>query len=134
MAYWLFKSEPGAWSWDDQVNTDIEGWDGVRNHQACNNMRAMKIGDQGFFYHSVKEKTIVGIVEVVKAWQPDPNQPGEPWGYPTVKAVVGYLNDTLFPSDSIDTSDEKQDFYDLQQLSEEETEALLLQELEDIDF
>ena len=49
MAYWLFKTEPGTWSWDDQMNTDIEGWDGVRNHQACNNMRAMKIGDEGFF-------------------------------------------------------------------------------------
>ena len=66
MAYWLFKTEPGTWSWDDQMNTDVEGWDGVRNHQACNNMRAMKVGDEGFFYHSVKEKQIVGIVRVVE--------------------------------------------------------------------
>ena len=56
MAYWLFKSEPGTWSWEDQVNKGIvgEGWDGVRNYQANNNMKKMKIGDLGFFYHSVK--------------------------------------------------------------------------------
>ncbi len=66
MAFWLFKTEPGTWSWKDQVNTDIEGWDGVRNHQACNNMRAMKKGDLGFFYHSVNERRIVGIVKAVK--------------------------------------------------------------------
>ena len=63
-------------------------WDGVKNHQDNNNLKAMKKGDRCFFYHSVKEKTIVGIVEVVKVWEPDKNQPGEPWGYPTVKAVT----------------------------------------------
>jgi len=59
MAYWLFKSEPGAWSWDQQVQKgDMgEGWDGVCNYQAANNMKAMNIGDLGFFYHSVAEKT-----------------------------------------------------------------------------
>jgi len=62
MAYWLFKSEPGAWSWDDHVGKGVEHWDGVRNHQANNNMKAMKIGDLGFFYHSVNEKQVVGIV------------------------------------------------------------------------
>ena len=66
IAYWLFKSEPGAWSWEDQVRDSTTHWDGVRNHQANNNMKAMKIGDRGFFYHSVNEKRIVGIVEVVK--------------------------------------------------------------------
>ena len=72
MAYWLVKSEPGAWSWDDHVKVGVEPWDGVRNHQAANNMRAMKIGDRVFFYHSVKEKQIVGVVEVVKEAYPDP--------------------------------------------------------------
>ena len=64
MRYWLFKSEPSTWSWQDQVNKGSigEGWDGVRNYQASNNMKNMKKGDIGFFYHSVKEKKIVGIV------------------------------------------------------------------------
>ena len=70
MAYWLFKSEPNTWSWDDQVKKgDVgEGWDGVRNYQASNNMKAMKVGDLGFFYHSVKEKQIVGIVKVIEEY------------------------------------------------------------------
>ncbi|OSQ40561.1 EVE domain-containing protein [Thalassospira mesophila] len=72
MAYWLIKTEPSSWSWDDQVAKDVEGWDGVRNYQAANNLRAMKIGDQAFFYHSVKEKSIVGIVEIVREAYPDP--------------------------------------------------------------
>ncbi len=71
VAYWLFKSEPGAWSWDDQVRDGTAEWDGVRNYQAANNMKAMKVGDRGFFYHSVNEKRIVGIVEVVKEHYPD---------------------------------------------------------------
>ena len=67
MAYWLFKSEPSTWSWDDQIKAGDKGtqWDGVRNYQARNNMDAMKIGDLGFFYHSVKERNIVGIVQVI---------------------------------------------------------------------
>jgi predicted RNA-binding protein with PUA-like domain len=73
MAYWLVKSEPLAWSWDDHVNKGVEPWDGVRNHQAAGNMRAMKKGDQAFFYHSVKGKEIVGIVEVVREAYPDPS-------------------------------------------------------------
>ena len=72
MAYWLVKSEPGTWSWDDDVKVGVEGWDGVRNHQAANNLRAMKKGDKVFFYHSVNEKRIVGVVEVVKEAYPDP--------------------------------------------------------------
>ena len=71
MAYWLIKSEPGAWSWDDHVKKGVEHWDGVRNHQANNNMKEMKIGDKAFFYHSVNEKQIVGVVEVVKEHYPD---------------------------------------------------------------
>lgn len=89
MAYWLFKSEPGTWSWDDQVKKgDLgEGWDGVRNYQASNNMKAMKVGDLGFFYHSVNEKQIVGIVEVIEEYHPDPTDKSERFGMVTVKAV-----------------------------------------------
>lgn len=71
MNYWLIKSEPGAWSWDDHVKKGVEHWDGVRNHQANNNMKAMALGDKAFFYHSVNEKQIVGIVEVVSGHYPD---------------------------------------------------------------
>ncbi len=89
MAYWLFKSEPGTWSWDDQVKKlpDGEGWDGVRNYQASNNMKAMKVGDRGFFYHSVNERQIVGIVEVSKEYHPDPTDAKERFGMVEVKAV-----------------------------------------------
>ncbi len=77
MAYWLFKSEPGAWSWDQQVKDGKKGteWTGVRNFTARNNMRAMKKGDKGFFYHSGDDKAVVGIVEVVKEAQPDSTDP-----------------------------------------------------------
>ena len=87
MAYWLFKSEPGAWSWDDQVRDGAAEWDGVRNHQAANNMKAMKLGDLGFFYHSVNEKQIVGIVEVVKEYYPDASDASGRFGMVDVKAV-----------------------------------------------
>ena len=68
MNFWLFKSEPNTWSWDDQVKKGEVGehWDGVRNYQASNNMKKMKVGDLGFFYHSVKERRIIGIVKVIK--------------------------------------------------------------------
>ncbi len=89
MAYWLFKSEPGAWSWADQVREGEKGagWDGVRNHQASNNMKAMKIGDLGFFYHSVNERQIVGIVEVVAEYHPDETDSSGRFGMVDVKAV-----------------------------------------------
>jgi predicted RNA-binding protein with PUA-like domain len=88
MAYWLFKSEPGAWSWDDQVReTEPVGWEGVRNHQAANNMKAMKIGDLGFFYHSVKEKQVVGIVEVAGEYHPDPTDASAKFGMVDLVAV-----------------------------------------------
>ena len=89
MAYWLFKSEPNTWSWDDQVKkgSEGEGWDGVRNYQASNNMKAMKIGDLGFFYHSVNEKQIVGIVKVIEEYHPDPTDAKGRFGMVTVEAV-----------------------------------------------
>ncbi len=87
MAYWLVKSEPGAWSWDDHVAKGIEPWNGVRNHQAANNMKAMRIGDRAFFYHSVKEKRVVGIVEVVREYYPDPTDASGRFGMVDFKAV-----------------------------------------------
>ncbi|MEE8226114.1 MAG: EVE domain-containing protein [Kiloniellales bacterium] len=87
MAYWLMKSEPGAWSWEDQVNDGVAEWDGVRNYQAANNLKAMRTGDQAFFYHSVKEKQVVGIVEVVKEYYPDPTDPSGRFGMVDIKAV-----------------------------------------------
>ena len=70
--YWLLKSEPSTWSWEDQVKAGVEMWDGVRNYQARNNLMKMKKKDLCFFYHSVSEKLIIGIVEVVKEHYPDP--------------------------------------------------------------
>jgi predicted RNA-binding protein with PUA-like domain len=87
MAYWLFKSEPGAWSWDNQSKVGVEPWDGVRNNQASNNMKAMRIGDRGFFYHSVNERQIVGVVEVVKEYYSDPSDESGRFGMVNVKAL-----------------------------------------------
>ena len=89
MAYWLFKSEPSTWSWDDQVAKGDAGeeWDGVRNYQARNNMRAMALGDLGFFYHSQKEKAVVGIVEVCALAHPDSTTDDDRWECVDIKAV-----------------------------------------------
>lgn len=73
MAYWLIKSEPHVWSWADQLKHGSTSWDGVRNYQARNNLRAMKVGDLAFFYHSGKERQIMGIVKVSKPYYPDPS-------------------------------------------------------------
>ena len=72
MAYWLMKSEPSVYPWERLVKEGRAGWDGVRNYQANNNMKAMKLGDQAFFYHSNEGKEIVGIMKIVKLWYPDP--------------------------------------------------------------
>ncbi len=72
MNFWLLKSEPDAWSWENQVSEGISMWDGVRNYQARNNLKKMKKGDFCFFYHSVSEKSVVGIVKVVKEYYTDP--------------------------------------------------------------
>ena len=87
MKYWLIKSEPGSWSWDDQFRVGVEPWDGVRNYQATNNMKAMEIGDRAFFYHSVKEKSIVGIVEVTSDYYPDHTDPKGRFGMVDFKAL-----------------------------------------------
>ena len=89
MRYWLFKSEPNTWSWDDQVAKGDTGeeWDGVRNYQARNFMREMKIGDRGFFYHSMKEKSVVGIIEVIAEAHPDSTTDDPRWECVDIKAV-----------------------------------------------
>ena len=92
MAYWLLKSEPGTWSWDDQLKKgdEGEGWDGVRNYQASNNMRKMEIGDLAFFYHSVSEKSIVGIVSIIEKYQDDPTDKTGRFGMVVVKAIKSF--------------------------------------------
>ena len=89
MAYWLFKSEPSTWSWDQQVAKGDAGeeWDGVRNYQARNNMRLMALGDKGFFYHSQSEKAVVGIVEVCATSHPDSTTDDERWDCVDIRAV-----------------------------------------------
>ncbi|PJE26772.1 EVE domain protein [Pseudooceanicola marinus] len=89
MRYWLFKTEPNTWGWDDQVakGADGEEWDGVRNYQARNFMREMKVGDRGFFYHSVNEKQVVGIVEVIAEAHPDSKTDDPRWDCVDIQAV-----------------------------------------------
>ena len=89
MRYWLFKSETSTWSWDQQVAKGDTGeeWDGVRNYQARNFMREMEVGDLGFFYHSQKDREIVGIVEVIAEAHPDSTTDDERWECVDIKAV-----------------------------------------------
>jgi len=89
MAYWLFKTEPETWSWEQQKKKGAKGepWSGVRNFQAAKNMKAMKRGDFGFFYHTGDEKRIVGIVEVIGEYRPDPTDESGRFGLVEVQAV-----------------------------------------------
>lgn len=89
MAYWLFKSEPDVWGWDQQVAKGDKGeeWNGVRNYQARNNMRLMEIGDKGFFYHSRSGLEIVGIVEVCATSHPDSTTDDPRWDCVDIRAI-----------------------------------------------
>jgi predicted RNA-binding protein with PUA-like domain len=89
MAYWLLKSEPSSWSWDEQVAAGAKGtfWSGVRNHAAKGHLMAMKRGDRAFFYHSGEDKAVVGIVEVIKEYYPDHTDETGKFGMVDVKAV-----------------------------------------------
>ena len=89
MAYWLLKSEPSSWSWDEQVKAGAKGtfWSGVRNHTAKGHLKAMKRGDRGFFYHSGDDKAVVGVVEVIKDYYPDHTDETGKFGMADVKAV-----------------------------------------------
>ena len=92
MKYWLLKSEPDAWSWDKQVKGGASMWDGVRNYQARNNLKEMKKNDLCFFYHSVTERSIVGIVKVVKEYYPDPTDKTDRFVVVDVKATKKLKN------------------------------------------
>ncbi|MBM3632963.1 MAG: EVE domain-containing protein [Alphaproteobacteria bacterium] len=92
MQYWLIKTEPSTWSWNDQVTKKTTLWDGVRNYQASNNLKAMKMGDHCFFYHSVSDRQIVGIVEVIRTYHPDPSDETGRFGMVEVKAVRALKN------------------------------------------
>ncbi|MDI2113660.1 EVE domain-containing protein [Commensalibacter nepenthis] len=87
MNYWLIKSEPDAYSWQEQLKNNIEPWTGIRNHQAKKNLQSMKIGDLAFFYHSNVGKEIVGIVRIVKEYYPDPTDPDHKWSCVDVQTV-----------------------------------------------
>jgi predicted RNA-binding protein with PUA-like domain len=97
MAYWLFKSEPETWSWEQQKKAGAKGepWTGVRNHLAQMHMKAMKTGDRGFFYHSVKEKSVVGVVEVVGEYRPDHTDASGRFGLVVIKAVKDMPNPVM---------------------------------------
>ncbi|WP_375698695.1 EVE domain-containing protein [Pseudophaeobacter sp. TrK17] len=92
MRYWLFKSEPSTWSWQDQIDKGAQGeeWDGVRNYQARNFMRQMALGDRGFFYHSQKEKAVVGIVEVCAEAHRDSTAEDDRWDCVDIRAVRSF--------------------------------------------
>jgi predicted RNA-binding protein with PUA-like domain len=87
MAYWLLKSEPFKYSWDQFMRDGRTHWDGVRNFQATNNLKAMKVGDRAFFYHSNEGLAIVGIAEIVKAFYPDPKDPSGKFGMVDLKPL-----------------------------------------------
>jgi predicted RNA-binding protein with PUA-like domain len=89
MAHWLIKSEPGKWSWQDQVKAGKKGtfWNGIRNHGAKLNLMAMRVGEQAFFYHSNEGKEIVVIVEIIKPYYPDPSDPTGKFGMVDVRAA-----------------------------------------------
>ncbi len=86
--YWLVKSEPDSFSWDQQVANGVEPWTGVRNYTAKNNLKAMQVGDRAFFYHSNVGKEIVGVVEVARAAYPDPTAEGGGWVCVDMRAVA----------------------------------------------
>jgi predicted RNA-binding protein with PUA-like domain len=92
MAYWLLKSEPSSYAWDRLVADGRTHWDGVRNPQALNNLRAMQKGDRAFFYHSNEGKDIVGVAEVVRTFYPDPNDKSGKLGMVDIAPVMPVRN------------------------------------------
>ncbi len=88
MAYWLLKSEPFKYSWDRMLADGRTHWDGVRNHQASNNLKAMQVGDRAFFYHSNEGLAVVGVVEIARTYYPDPSDPAGRFGMVDVQPVT----------------------------------------------
>jgi predicted RNA-binding protein with PUA-like domain len=91
MTLWLIKTEPEVWSWNDQVKNQVTHWDGVRNYQARNNLKLMQVGDKALFYHTSDERQIMGIVEIIKTYYPDPTDPTGTFGMVDVKAVQPFV-------------------------------------------
>lgn len=92
MKYWLMKSEPGAYSWDDLNNDKWTFWDGVRNYQARNNMKEMEVGDLALYYHSVNEKRVMGIAKIIKTFYQDPSTDDERWVAVDIEPVETFDN------------------------------------------
>lgn len=90
MAYWLVKSEPQTWSWQQHLEAGVEPWDGVRNHEATANLKAMRTGDRAFFYHSGAERRIMGILEVTRSFYSDPDDSSGRFGMVDFKAVHSF--------------------------------------------
>jgi len=92
MKYWLMKSEPGAYSWDDLNNDKWTFWDGVRNYQARNNMKEMEVGDMALYYHSVNERRVMGIAKIIKTFYQDPSTDDERWVAVDIEPVETFDN------------------------------------------
>ena len=125
MKYWLLKSEPDAWSWDNQVKEGASMWDGVRNYQARNNLKEMKKNDLCFFYHSVTEKSIVGIVKVVKEYYPDPTDITDRFVVVDVKATKKLKNPV-----SLDQIKEKSKLQDIALIKQSRLSVMPLKKTE----
>jgi predicted RNA-binding protein with PUA-like domain len=91
LAYWLVKSEPACWSWQQHMEVGTAPWDGVRNHEAARNLRAMQTGDYAFFYHSGRERRIMGVIEVSRPHYPDPSDPSGRFGMVDFKALYPFV-------------------------------------------
>lgn len=117
MNYWLIKSEPSTYSWDDLVNKGPDMWDGVRNYAARNNLKAMRIGDLAFFYHSMNEKAIVGIAECTKEYYPDPTTDDDRWVVVDFKAKEKLKNPVTLEAVKADNRLTQMDLIRLSRLS-----------------
>ena len=125
MNYWLLKSEPGTWSWDNQVAESPSMWDGVRNYQARNNLMKMKINDLCFFYHSVKERSVVGIVKIVKEYYPDPTDSTGKFVVVDVKALKKLKNPV-----SLDQIKQKKQLHNIALIKQSRLSVMPLKKIE----
>ena len=125
MNYWLLKSEPDTWSWDNQVEESPSMWDGVRNYQARNNLMKMKINDLCFFYHSVKERSVVGIVKIVKEYYPDPTDSTGKFVVVDVKALKKLKNPV-----SLDQIKQKKQLHNIALIKQSRLSVMPLKKIE----
>ncbi len=125
MKYWLLKSEPSTWSWQNQIDEGTSMWDGVRNYQARNNLKNMKKNDLCFFYHSVSERSIVGIVKVVKEFYPDPTDNSGKFVVVDVKPIRKLINPV-----SLDEIKKKENLQDIALLKQSRLSVMPLKKRE----